>query len=80
MSQVALITGGAVRVGRAISLALADKGYDLAVSYNSSREPAKDLQKCLEKKGRKVLLLEGDLSYPKTIKELASSFHDNFQQ
>ena len=80
MSQVALITGGAVRVGRAISLALADKGYDLAVSYNSSREPTKDLQKCLEKKGRKVLLLEGDLSYPKTIKELASSFQDNFQQ
>ena len=80
MSQVALITGGAVRVGRAISLALADKGYDLAVSYNSSREPAKDLQKCLEKKGRKVLLLEGDLSYPKTIKEVASSFQDNFQQ
>ena len=67
MSQVALITGGAVRVGRAISLALADKGYNLAVSYNSSREPAKDLQKYLENKGLEVLLLEGDLSCPETV-------------
>ena len=80
MSQVALITGGAVRVGRAISLALADKGYDLAVSYNSSREPAKDLQKSLEREGRKVLLLEGDLSCPETIKDFANSFQNHFQR
>ena len=38
--KVALVTGGAVRVGRAIALALADAGADVAFSYNSSAEAA----------------------------------------
>lgn len=36
----ALITGGAVRLGRAIALALAQQGYDIALHYNSSEGPA----------------------------------------
>ncbi len=80
MSPVALITGGAVRVGRAIAMALAEKGYDLAINYNSSRDPAKDLQNILRRKGREVLLLEGDLSRPETSKDLAKSFQGKFQR
>jgi len=80
MSRVALITGGAVRVGRAISIALAKAGYDLAISYNSSEEPAKNLQNNLRIEGREVLLLGGDLSCPVTIEKMGSTFRDNFQQ
>ena len=36
MNPVALVTGGGVRVGRAIALGLVESGYDLVVSYNSS--------------------------------------------
>ncbi len=80
MSRVALITGGAVRVGRAISIALAKAGYDLAISYNSSEEPAKNLQNNLRIEGREVLLLGGDLSCPVTIDKMGSTFRDNFQR
>lgn len=80
MSRVALITGGAVRVGRAISIALAKAGYDLAISYNSSEEPAKNLQNNLRIEGREVLLLGGDLSCPVTIEKMGSTFRDNFQR
>ena len=49
MTGIALVTGSAVRVGREISLHLAEKGWDLALHYNSSSEEAK--------------LLEADLMY-----------------
>lgn len=42
MSQVALITGGARRIGKAIAIALAHKGYDIALHYNTSAEEAEE--------------------------------------
>ncbi|MCL0045884.1 SDR family NAD(P)-dependent oxidoreductase, partial [Nitrospinaceae bacterium] len=36
----ALVTGGAVRLGRSIALHLAGRGYDIALHYGSSRETA----------------------------------------
>ena len=34
--RIALVTGGAVRIGRAIALGLAHDGYDIAIVYRSS--------------------------------------------
>jgi pteridine reductase len=42
--KVALVTGGAIRVGRAIALELHAAGYTLAIHYNSSAKPAEKLQ------------------------------------
>jgi len=39
-APTALVTGGAVRIGRAIALALAERGYAVAVHYNQSRGEA----------------------------------------
>ena len=38
----ALVTGGAIRLGKAIALALAEVGYNIALHYNSSRQPAEE--------------------------------------
>jgi pteridine reductase len=35
-----IVTGGAIRLGKAIALALATAGYDLAIHYNASAGPA----------------------------------------
>ena len=43
MSKVALVTGGAVRVGRALSLGLAEAGFDVAVNYHTSAGPAEEV-------------------------------------
>lgn len=48
MTGIALITGSAVRVGREISLHLAEKGWGLALHYNSSSEEAKLLETSLK--------------------------------
>jgi NAD(P)-dependent dehydrogenase (short-subunit alcohol dehydrogenase family) len=44
MNKVALITGGAKRIGRAIALHLAKNGWDLAIHYNSSKEAISELE------------------------------------
>jgi pteridine reductase len=43
-SKAAFITGGAKRIGRAIALNLAQLGYDIAITYNTSEDEAKELQ------------------------------------
>ena len=53
--KVALVTGGAVRVGRAIALALARAGADVAFSYHSSADAARETQRDLELLGRRAL-------------------------
>lgn len=59
---VALVTGAAARIGRAIALALADAGYDVAVHYNRSAEAASATQAEIEAAGRKAAAMKADLS------------------
>ncbi len=40
--KVALVTGGAVRVGKAITLMLAQAGAHVVINYNSSAGPAEE--------------------------------------
>ena len=60
--RVALITGGAARVGRALSLGLAAQGYDLAVSYLSSAQEADSLRRQVLAMRRRCELVQADLT------------------
>jgi pteridine reductase len=60
--RVVLVTGGAHRLGRAITLALAHAGANVAVHYHSSAEPASTLRDDVIKLGVEALLVPGDLS------------------
>ena len=59
--SVALVTGGARRVGRAIAIELARAGSDVAVHYRSSRAQAQEVASIIEGLGRSCLLIEADL-------------------
>ena len=58
---VALVTGGAVRVGRAIVETLAERGYAVAIHANTSIEKAQDLAKRLAKDGAKTFAVQAEL-------------------
>ncbi len=58
--KVALVTGGAVRVGKAIALTLARAGADIAFSYHSSADAARETQQELELLGRHALAQQAD--------------------
>lgn len=60
--RVALVTGAAHRIGRAIALDLAEHGFDIAVHYNRSGEAAEELAETIRAKGRKAAALAADLA------------------
>jgi pteridine reductase len=63
-SRVALITGGAVRVGRVVALRLADAGFDIALTYLSNVKNAQELVSEIEGKSRRCIAIRADLCDP----------------
>jgi NAD(P)-dependent dehydrogenase (short-subunit alcohol dehydrogenase family) len=60
----ALVTGGAQRIGRAITERLAAAGYAVAIHYNSSREAAEALAATLRARGGHAAPVRADLTDP----------------
>jgi NAD(P)-dependent dehydrogenase (short-subunit alcohol dehydrogenase family) len=59
--RVALVTGAAKRVGRALALHLAQDGWDVAVHYATSRAQADQTVAEIEAAGGRALTLQADL-------------------
>ena len=62
LPRAALVTGGARRLGRALALALAGAGFDVALHYRASRDEAEATARDIEALGRAAHLLQADLS------------------
>ena len=60
-SPVALVTGAGRRVGNALAVALAEKGYRVALHANRSREPAEATARQLSSQGTEAIVLTADL-------------------
>lgn len=60
--KVALVTGGARGIGRAIALALAEGGATVVVNYNGSRDKAMDLKQEIESKGGRAEIYQCNVS------------------
>ena len=67
--KTALVTGGSRGIGRAIALALAEEGADVAVNYVSSEGAARDVVETIKKTGRRAMLAQADVGdYPDTFR------------
>jgi pteridine reductase len=64
--RVALITGAAKRVGRAVALRMADAGYHIAFTYLSSEADANDLVAQVKAKSRRCVAIRADLTQPES--------------
>src|SRR3712207_847802 len=60
--KAALITGGDSGISRAVAIAFAKEGADVAIAYLSEEEDAARTAELVEAEGRKAVRLPGDLS------------------
>lgn len=74
--RVALVTGGATRVGRALTLALAEGGADVFVHYNSSAGPAEETVAAVRAIGRRSASGAADLGDPSVAHDLIAAASD----
>ena len=68
--RVALVTGADSGIGRAVAIAFAKEGADVAIAYREEHEDADDVRQVIEREGRRVLLLPGDLADPAHCREI----------
>ncbi len=67
---VALITGAARRVGKAIALDLAEYGHDIAIHYGGSERQAREVAEQVRALGRRAMIVQGDLAEAGTPERL----------
>src|SRR6201996_674292 len=60
----ALITGADSGIGRAVALAFAREGANVAISYLSEEKDAQETERLVTEAGRKAILLPGDIGEP----------------
>src|ERR1700733_7167956 len=74
----ALITGADSGIGRAVALAFAREGADVAISYLSEHQDAKETERLVTEAGRKAVLIPGDIGERSVTKEVAQKAIDAF--
>lgn len=68
--KVAIVTGAAKGIGRAITIMLAKKGIKVIANYNTSQKQAEELQKQLKKEGWDIDIFQADVSHREEVKNL----------
>ncbi len=69
--RVAFVTGGSRGLGRAIAIALADAGADVALTYRTQREHALNVVRQIETRGRRAVALEMDVTDRSSVEAAA---------
>src|SRR5215207_7632326 len=73
MSPLALVTGAAHRLGKTFALTLARLGYDILLHYHSAEDDALRTQTEIKSLGKRVTLVQADLTDTAQIQSLISN-------
>jgi pteridine reductase len=76
--RVALVTGAAKRLGRAVAVRLAEDGCDMVIHYRSSEKEAREAVVEIEKLGRRAVAISADLSKVEEIQKLFAQSAKHF--
>jgi 3-oxoacyl-[acyl-carrier protein] reductase len=76
--KIALVTGGNTGIGRAVALAFAEEGADVAIAWIAREDDAKTLGEAVEAKGRRYLAIRTDVTQEADVRALVRSVHERF--
>jgi 3-oxoacyl-[acyl-carrier protein] reductase len=72
-NRIALVTGGSRGIGKAISLALADEGIQVAVNFHHNKDSADEVCKLISGKGIKAISVQADVSDAAAVSRMIST-------
>ncbi|MGC6471643.1 MAG: SDR family oxidoreductase [Parvibaculales bacterium] len=76
MTKTALITGGAKRIGKAIALGLAQRGWNIALHYSSSQAEAAQVLEQIQALNVSTIGLQADLADSEKVETLIPQAHE----
>ncbi len=80
LKKAAIITGGDSGIGRAVAIALAKEGANVAIVYLEEHKDAKETKKLVEEYGGKCLLIPGDIGNEKFCKNAVGKTFKSFKR
>jgi 3-oxoacyl-[acyl-carrier protein] reductase len=76
--DVAIITGGNTGIGRAVAMAYADEGADVAVAWIAREPEARSLVREIEQRGRRALAIRADVTDETDVRAMVGQVRDAF--
>ena len=76
--KVALVTGAAVGIGRAIAVAFGREGAKVVVNYSKSRKEAEETANLVDKAGGEALVVWADVSQDQQVRAMVTQTVDRF--
>jgi 3-oxoacyl-(acyl-carrier-protein) reductase len=78
--RIALVTGGSRGIGRAIAIALAEEGADVAINYQRNEALAKEVAQDIERMGRAAEIYQADVSDPEQVSRMRDAIVKRFER
>jgi 3-oxoacyl-[acyl-carrier protein] reductase len=75
--KVAIVTGGNTGIGRAVALAYADEGADVAIAWIAREPDAHQTVREIEKRGRRALAIRTDITVERDVQALVGSVRES---
>src|SRR5437764_12358594 len=78
--KAALITGGDSGIGRAVAIAFAKEGADVAILYLNEHEDAEETRRLVEREGRRCVTIAGDIGDPNFCRQAVRKVMESFSR
>lgn len=76
--KTCVVTGSSTGIGRGIAEQFAERGWEVAVNYRSSREAAEETVERVEQAGGAGIAVQADVTMPDEVEQMRETVHDAF--